>query len=335
LNAPEEIIEPARIGLLIMLPWTWSIAYRRFHQGVLIRFGYSKSVGAGTLVRLFTNLLVLITGFLLGSQPGIVVATSAVSAGVLAEAIYVGWVVRPVLRTDLRNAPPIEVPLSLTSFLAFYIPLIFTSLLTLLVQPIGSAALSRMPQALASLAAWPVVSGLVFVFRSPGLAYNEVIVALLDEPHAVPVLRRFAALLAGVLSLALFVMAATPLGRLWFSTVSGLSPELANLATSSLWFALLQPAVSVLQSWYQGALLNARATRGISEAVAIFLLVCALVLGFGTMRQAYPGIFVGWVAFTIAMIAQAGWLHFRGHRLIARLEQREKHAAVELVRANE
>jgi Na+-driven multidrug efflux pump len=149
------------------------------------------------------------------------------------------------------------------------------------------------------------------------------------------VLRRFAALLAGVLSLALFVMAATPLGRLWFSTVSGLSPELANLATSSLWFALLQPAVSVLQSWYQGALLNARATRGISEAVAIFLLVCALVLGFGTMRQAYPGIFVGWVAFTIAMIAQAGWLHFRGHRLIARLEQREKHAAVELVRANE
>ena len=31
LGAPMEIVEPARLGLRIMLPWTWSIAYRRFH----------------------------------------------------------------------------------------------------------------------------------------------------------------------------------------------------------------------------------------------------------------------------------------------------------------
>jgi len=29
LGAPSEIIEPARIGLIIMVPWTWTIAYRR------------------------------------------------------------------------------------------------------------------------------------------------------------------------------------------------------------------------------------------------------------------------------------------------------------------
>jgi hypothetical protein len=48
LGAPEEIIEPGRTGLRLMLPWTWSIAYRRFHQGVLIRFGRSGMVGRGT-----------------------------------------------------------------------------------------------------------------------------------------------------------------------------------------------------------------------------------------------------------------------------------------------
>ncbi|MFO7832951.1 MAG: hypothetical protein R6V31_02570, partial [Halohasta sp.] len=37
LGPPEAVIEPARIGLMIMLPWTWTIAYRRFHQGLLIR----------------------------------------------------------------------------------------------------------------------------------------------------------------------------------------------------------------------------------------------------------------------------------------------------------
>ncbi len=52
IHAPEEIIGPARIGLLITIPWTWAIAYRRFHQGVLIRFGHSLKVGVGTAVRL-------------------------------------------------------------------------------------------------------------------------------------------------------------------------------------------------------------------------------------------------------------------------------------------
>ncbi|MBS3750984.1 MAG: hypothetical protein KGY39_05685, partial [Anaerolineales bacterium] len=37
IGAPQEIISPARTGLMIMLPWTWAIAYRRFNQGVLIR----------------------------------------------------------------------------------------------------------------------------------------------------------------------------------------------------------------------------------------------------------------------------------------------------------
>jgi hypothetical protein len=38
LDAPSEIIEPARIGLIIMTPWTWTIAYRRLHQGIMIPF---------------------------------------------------------------------------------------------------------------------------------------------------------------------------------------------------------------------------------------------------------------------------------------------------------
>jgi hypothetical protein len=55
LGAPQEIVEPARIGLMIMTPWTLAIAYRRFHQGMLIRFGHSRSVGTGTIIRLFAD----------------------------------------------------------------------------------------------------------------------------------------------------------------------------------------------------------------------------------------------------------------------------------------
>ena len=96
LGAPAPIVAPARVGLLLMTPWTWSIAYRRFQQGVLIRFGRSRSVGLGTAVRLSTVTLVLALAFTLQWQ-GIVAATSAVACGVLAEAVYSGWVVRPVV----------------------------------------------------------------------------------------------------------------------------------------------------------------------------------------------------------------------------------------------
>ncbi|MFN2304914.1 MAG: hypothetical protein ACK2TV_14380, partial [Anaerolineales bacterium] len=63
IGSPEEIIIPARLGFLIMLPWTWSIAYRRFNQGVLIRFGHTRIVSQGTFVRLAADLIVLLTGY--------------------------------------------------------------------------------------------------------------------------------------------------------------------------------------------------------------------------------------------------------------------------------
>jgi hypothetical protein len=79
LGAPAEIVAPARIGLMIMTPWTWAIAYRRFNQGVLIRFGHSRTVGIGTVVRLTTNASILALGYGLGNVPGIVVGASAVA----------------------------------------------------------------------------------------------------------------------------------------------------------------------------------------------------------------------------------------------------------------
>jgi len=127
IGAPAVIIEPARIGLMIMTPWTWSIAYRRFNQGVLIRFGHSKAVGMGTVVRLTADLLVLLVGYSIGTIPGIIVATSAVAAGVVSEAIYAGIVTRPVVNHELKKTPPPPEPLTLTTFLKFYICLLYTS----------------------------------------------------------------------------------------------------------------------------------------------------------------------------------------------------------------
>jgi hypothetical protein len=324
IGAPQEIVEPARIGLMIMTPWTWSIAYRRFNQGVLIRFGHSRTVGLGTVVRLSADLIVLAVGYLIGSIPGIVVGTSAVAAGVVSEAIYIGFTVRPVLNMELKLAPPLEERLTLHKFLEFYVPLMMTSLLALLANPIGSAALSRMPKALPSLAVWPVVTGLIFMLRSLGIAYNEVVVALLDKPGSYPNLRRFTGILSAVTTVVLFLVAATPLSYFWFGKVSGLSPELAEMARLGVWIAMPLPALSALQSWYQGAILYGRRTRGITVSVVIYLLTSAIVLGLGVFWGKMPGLYVGLAALTASVLTQTIWLWHQSRGVILEVRIRDE-----------
>lgn len=315
IHAPREIIEPARLGAMIMTPWTWSIAYRRFHQGVLIRFGHPRAVGIGTVLRLSANALVLTTGYLLGRLPGIVVAVSAVTSGVVCEAIYAGWCVRPVLRSELRPSPVVEPPLSTRDFLSFYVPLALTSLLYLLVEPIGAAAMSRMPRPLASLAVWPVMYGLVFIIEALGIAYQEVVVALLPRPGASRPLARFAALLATANALLLLLVAATPLSRLWFESAMALAPDLVLLARRAIWLAVPVPALAVLQSWLQGTLVHRERTRGIIEAVAIFLLAISAVYVFAVRWGKLTGIYVSLFALVIGIALQVAWLRHRSGSL--------------------
>src|SRR5690554_1739826 len=331
LSVPPEVVDPGRRSSDLMLPWTWSIAYRRFNQGVLIRFGHSRAVGVGTIVRLSADALVAGAGYLVGTMPGIVVASAAMAAGVFSEAAFAGIVVRPVLQGELRHAPPAAEPLTLRSFLEFYIPLAMTSLLTLITNPIGSAALSRMPQALASLAAWPVVSGLIFMLRSLGVAFNGVVVALLDEPRSVKNLRPFTFILAAATSFVLLLVAATPLAGLWFEKVSALSPELSSLARTAIWLGIPLPAISVVQSWFQGARLNDRRTRGITEAVVVFLIASGITLGLGIAWNQIPGLYFGITALVIASTAQSLWLWLRARRSLEAINARD--AAVREVSA--
>jgi hypothetical protein len=305
MGAPLELHAPARTGLLIMTPWTWSIAYRRFQQGVLIRQGRTRVVGAGTAVRLLVNFAVLAIGWAAGGT-GIVVGTAAVAAGVLVEALFVGIAVRPAVRA-LPDGPP-ETPLGLPRFLHFYVPLALTSLITLAALPIASAAMTRMPRTIDSLAVWPVINGLAFTLRSLGFAFNEVVVALLDEPGAAPALGRFAARLAAATTLVLLAVAATPLSVVWFAGVSHLAAPLAALGATAIWASLPMPAASVVQSWFQGVLVHAHRTRPVTEAVFAGLATSVLVLLAGIAHGGITGLYVGLSGAAAGAIVQSVWL---------------------------
>lgn len=322
LNPPPEVIEPARLGLRIMLPWTWAIGYRRFQQGVMIRFKRSKYVTIGTVVRLVAALSVALTAAFVFGAPGIVTATAAIATGVTVEAVYSRWAVQPVLRGPLLQADAVKPALTLPVFFAFFVPLVLTSLLSLIVQPIGSAAMARMPNALASLAAWPVANGLMFILRSMAFAFNEVVVALIDRPGAFRALWRFTLGLAGSLLLVTALIGFTPLAKLWFHDISGLNLELTALATVGFCWAVLWPSVDVFRNLVQGIAVSSRRTAAISWSMGVFIGVIVVLLTVAVVTQRFEGLPTAMVAFFLATVVQVVMLTLsvRGEaRRLARL----------------
>ncbi len=315
IGAPAEIVEPARWGLMVMVPWTWAIAYRRFQQGVMIRFGHSDAIVVGTGIRLATDVVMVLVGLRIGVIPGVVVGAGAQALGVTAEAIYSGLRVRAVVLDNLKQTEGKQV-WHWGEFAKFYIPLSLTSLLNLIWQPIGSAALSRMPMAIESLAVWPVLSGLVFMLRSPAMAFNEVVVALLGERHAVKKLQRVALGMGLMTTIVHLGFVITPLSVLWFATITGLSAELVGIGRIGLWIALPLPAMNMLLSWFQGALVHGKKTRGIPEAVAIYLVSVSLLLIGGVMWGEVIGLYVGMGALGLAQGAQTIWLWYKSRKII-------------------
>ncbi len=314
LDPPTEAIEPGRLGLMLMTPWSWAIADRRFHQGVLIRFDRSKAVGVGTIVRLIVTVSVLGAGIAHGGFPGIAVAGCGLSLGVTAELISARLFARPVIRGPLERAPLAE-PLTLSRLLKFYIPLALTPLLNLLVQPIGSASISRMPMPLENLAAWPPVSGLIFMSRSTGVAFNEVVVSLSGRLGAKPALGRFALWLSLSLCALLALISLTPLSSLWFEGISGLSPDLVEIARLAVPLGILLPALTVYQSLHTGYLVNAHKTRAVPESVALFLLVTTGCLALGASTDTLPGVQVTLLSITAGACTQNLWLWYRQRTL--------------------
>ena len=164
---------------------------------------------------------------------------------------------------------------------------------------------------MANLAAWPPVNGLIFMSRSVGIAFNEVVVSLSGRPGARPALDAFARKLALVLSAILAVVALSPLSDLWFVSVSGLEAELVVVARAALPLGILLPALTVLVSLYTGRLVHAHQTRAIPESVGLCLLVTVLVFGIGVGVGTLPGVQVTLAALTMGALVQAVWLRHR------------------------
>jgi progressive ankylosis protein len=310
LRLPAEVSSLVYGALWILLPWPAAIGYRRFVQGILIRSGRTRLVAFGTGVRLLamaTNGLAL---FFFTDLPGAWVGAASMTVGVLAEALAARLMARRTIR-ELLEGPelvrPREGPLAYASIAQFYYPLALTSVISLTVQPMLTFFMGRAPAPLESLAVFPVVHALGFLFRALGLSFQEVAIALLGRrAEHYPELARFATVLGLASSAALALVAFTPLATFWYVTLSGLPEDLAAFALIPTMIIVPLPALSVLLSFQRAIIVQGRRTRPITVATGVEVLVVAILFTL-----------LGWTAGLVGVTAAV--LAFFGGRLASNL----------------
>jgi hypothetical protein len=300
IGLPPRVVDLTQNALLVLVPWPAAIGYRRFYQGLLIRNRQTRRVAYGTVVRLSTMAVTGLAMYRLTDLPGALVGASALSVGVSFEAAASRLMSIGAVRAILRDDRPAETdPPTYPHIARFYLPLALTSMIGLAVHPMVTFFMGHARFALESLAVLPVVSSLSFVFRSVGLSYQEVAIALLAQnARNVAPVGRFGLWLGGLSSLTMGAIAFTPLAGWWFEDVSGLSTGLAAFALPPTRVLTLLPALSVLLSLQRAVLVHGRKTTPVIWATAIEVagIVSVLVWLIG-MRDA-----VGVTAAAIAFI---------------------------------
>lgn len=287
MGVPDEVARLTYGALWFMLPWPSAIGYRRFLQGVLIRSGRTKLVAYGTVIRLVGMVVAALVGFFVFEIPGAWVGALSLASGVTVEAIAARFMAAGTVREILDGAldGPESQEISYGDIAKFYYPLALTSLIGLTVQPLLTFFMGRSVSPVESLAVFPVVHSLSFFFRSMGLAYQDTAIALMGERFVnYRALARFAVGLGTATSVGLAMVAFTPLSSVYFVSISGLTPELAEFAITPTRVIVLLPALSVLLSLQRAVLVEGRRTQLITVASALEVMTVAMVfvaLGFG------------------------------------------------------
>lgn len=311
LGLPDGVADLGYQALWFYLPWPAAIGIRRFLQGVLIRSGRTRLVAIGTVIRLVSmagaaTLLALATDL-----PGAAVGGGALSSGVIVEALVARWMARRDIR-ELRATPhpPDGAPvLSYRDIAAFYVPLAMTSLLGLAVQPMLTFFMGRAAAPVESLAVFPVVNSLGFLFRSLGLAWQDASIALLGRQREhLRELGRFTAILGIGSAVGLAAIVFTPLAVVWFESISGLTTDLSQYAYAAARLTAPVAGLSVLLSFQRAILMKVRRTRSITMATGIEVTVIVLAFIIGAWGFGWIGVTAAFAAFVAGRLASTGFL---------------------------
>jgi Na+-driven multidrug efflux pump len=303
MNLPHQVAELTHKAVILLIPWPASIGYRRFYQGIMISNNATRRVAYGTVIRMASMFSVAVILNCFFHFDGVVIGASALSSGVIMEAITSRFMAHKFIKNVKQKKSVNEQNnLSYIEITKFYYPLVLTSLISLGIHPVVTFFIGQSNRALESLSVLPVLNSLVFFFRSFGLSFQEVGIALMGEQSGYYKLRNFAIGLSIAVILGLGIISFTPLSMIWFQKVAGLSLQLSEFSLFPLMLYTLFPATTVWINFQRSLLVYSRKTKPITYATIIEVLGIILTLIVTIRFLSLAGVIAAVVAYTFGRI---------------------------------
>ena len=309
LGIPSQLQQTVRIVLTLMILWPFTIAWRRYFQGLLIHAGHSQAVAQASIARLVIVALVLWIGFTF-KVSGALLAGTALMAGVVLEALVVTLAARKLGATrppQLTDSQP-NLPTNLKSVWKFYWPLASSMLVVWGGRAMLVGIIARAQDADIALAAWPAAWGLVLVIANATRMVQQVIIKNRGQVSDRQ-LTAFA-LSAGMLcSLLLLFGSTTPLGLIVVESFVGKDSALVEAIRPVLLLCAFVPLLVAVQNATQGFLVGSGQTLGVNRATWIGTIIL-LVVAFLGVQIGVQGAITAAIAMIIALATEVSCLVF-------------------------
>lgn len=308
LSYPKPLADAAHAGMVVMIPWSACIGWRRFLQGILIRHGYTKRIGFGTGIRVGTLASVAIGLAALTKIPGATIAGCALIASVAAEVVFVHFAAWPIVREKFLGSD-VEAgePLPIRRLWKFHLPLTATTLVTLSGPLLASRALALSPSPVLGLAGYQVAAALIWLHRTAVYALPEAVITLIPEDLQRRTLSRFCSIVGFVTTGSMAALALTGLDRVVFGSVFKATAEEMPFARLAFVGCILMPLLGAWQSYARGVLTYKHITVARLYAIGVGVTAMVLLLELG-IHQRWTGVVTVAAAGTVSMALELGVL---------------------------
>lgn len=193
----------------------------------------------------------------------------------------------------------------------FFFPLLLNVQLMSLSHSLINAALARLAQPVLTLAGFSIAIVLHLCLASPAYQNHTIAIALIRGRRSLLGVGLYVVTVALYVSLLLALVAYTPLGKLVFEQLIGVSPAIAAEARSVLAILTFLPFFTGLRGLCQGIVIRARRTGLVSLAtlVRILSLIGFLLLGRHWFSGAAVGAFglLGCIAVETVIMTWFAW----------------------------
>lgn len=218
-------------------------------------------------------------------------------------AIFAG---RPWLKeVPEKKEDTAETRYTTASMWLFFLPLVLAQVITSFINPGISAGLARTAEPEVAISSYFVARSLAWIFLGMGFRVHQLVLVYVKDKASWQVVRRFVYGLSVIMLISLAILSFTPVGAWVYENIIHVEAQLANDALKALSFFVIIPPVMFIAELYQGTLLQARRSKGITICKTINIITLFVVLF--SLVALYPnlGSMIGGISMAASYVVEA------------------------------